>query len=299
MFEFQDVTKSFSTDFWKPKVEVLRNLSFQVKEGKCTGFLGANGAGKTTSIKILFKFITHDSGQVLYSSQLGKNWNEIRSNIGFMPERPYFYPELTGNEFLKYMLSISGIKFNSITRKISENAQRLSIDHALDRKLSTYSKGMLQRVGILTTLLHDPKLILLDEPLSGLDPNGRADIKRLLKELNNEGKTIFFSSHIVQDVEEICSELIVIDDGKLDYQGSKDDLIVNRSKRSSFELRTLNPMESDLPDFLVKVDEFNFLFNEENYKDAFLWIQNNQIQIEAMSRSIPTLEEIIYTGKNE
>lgn len=299
MFEFKDVSKSFSTDFWKPKVKVLKELSFKVQEGRCTGFLGANGAGKTTSLKILFKFISYDSGQVSYSNALGNDWNKIRSNIGFMPERPYFYPELTGNEFLRYMVSISGIKYADVIDSIRLNSERMLIDHALDRKLSTYSKGMLQRIGIVTTLLHDPKMIVLDEPLSGLDPNGRADIKSLLRELNNEGKTIFFSSHIVQDVEEICSELIVISDGSLDYQGSKDKLINERKGNSNYELKLLSSLESEIPNFLEKVDEFSFSFDEKYYYEVMSWLKESSIKPDHIKRSIPTLEEIIYTGSNE
>lgn len=298
MFEFQDVSKSFSTDFWKPRVQVLNNLSFAVKEGKCTGFLGANGAGKTTSLKILFKFISHDSGEVKYSNNLGSNWNEIRSNIGFMPERPYFYPELTGLEFIRYMLSISGIKFNEVADQVKINSERMSIAHALDRKLSTYSKGMLQRIGILTTLLHDPKMIVLDEPLSGLDPNGRADIKKLLRELNNLGKTIFFSSHIVQDVEEICSELIVISNGKLDYEGSKNDLISRSSKGQNYDLRLLSS-GIETPKFMTKVDDLQFSFEENKYDEVLQWLKESKVRPDYIKRSIPTLEEIIYTNKNE
>ncbi len=201
MFIFEDVTKTFKTDFWKKPEVVLDNLSFKVGEGMCTGFLGANGAGKTTSLKILFRFINADKGRIEFDKSLGNNWDQIKRNVGFLPERPYFYPELTGSEFIKYMLSLSGLKKENIEAQYKYYSEYLLIDHALSKKLSTYSKGMLQRIGLLSCLLHNPRLIILDEPLSGLDPNGRKDIKNLMNSLKREGKTIFFSSHIVQDLD--------------------------------------------------------------------------------------------------
>lgn len=248
MIEFLDISKSFKTNFLKGSKDFLAldNLSFKLQPGSLTGFLGANGAGKTTSLKILFKFIPPTAGSVQFNNELGSEWGEIRSNIGYVPERPYFYPHLNGHEFLSFTASLNDVDQKQVNNKIEQWADRLGIAHALDRQLKGYSKGMLQRVGVLSCLIHDPKVIILDEPLSGLDPLGRMELKRVFKSLQKEGKTVFFSSHIVADVEEVCDKVVVIDKGKLVYQGdvtkvldehSKDEYLVVFSGSENYDLK--------------------------------------------------------------
>jgi ABC-2 type transport system ATP-binding protein len=225
MISFDSVTKTYKTDFWLPSFYALKDVSFSIRPRKLTGFLGANGAGKTTSLKILMDFVRQDSGIIKFDNELGINRKNIFSNIGYLPERPYFYQSLTGREFLNYMAKLQNVESLKIKKQIDHWSNIFNIHHALDRKIKGYSKGMLQRLGMTSTLLHNPKLIILDEPLSGLDPVGRKEIKDVLVELNNLGHTIFFSTHIVSDVEEICHDVIVLEKGECIYSGEVQKLI--------------------------------------------------------------------------
>lgn len=220
MITFQNITKTFKTDVFGQAFTALNNVSFEIPEGAMVGFLGANGAGKTTSLKIIMDFIRPTQGHVAFSSVLGTKREEIFRNIGFLPERPYFYPNLTGHEFLHFMGQLSDVSRHEIEAQLKKWAPIFRIDHALNRTLKTYSKGMLQRTGFLAAIIHHPKIIILDEPLSGLDPIGRKEIKDVIVQVHKEGKTVFFSSHIVPDIEEICDRVIFLKEGKLVYDGS-------------------------------------------------------------------------------
>jgi len=176
-------------------------------------------------------FISASAGEVVYAPELGKTFLEIVSNIGYMPERPYFYSNLTGREFLFYMGSLNEVKMPLLRERVSRWGERLQIAHALDRKINNYSKGMLQRLGLVSILLHGPQLLILDEPLSGVDPIGRKEMKAALDEIHKEGKTIFFSSHIVPDIEEICTSVVVLEEGKVRYSGPVDALLGRNSNK--------------------------------------------------------------------
>lgn len=297
MIEFKNVSKTFKTDFWKPKFVALNNISFQLEEGAITGFLGANGAGKTTSLKILMDFIRRDSGEIIFDSCLGRNKKEILSNIGFLPERPYFYPYLTGREFLQYMGKLNNVEKETLIKRIDNLSKQLKINFALDRTIRGYSKGMLQRLGFVSSLLHDPKLLILDEPLSGLDPLGRKDIKDALIKLSGQGKTIFFSSHIVSDMEEVCSNVIVIEEGTLLYQGKIDELLAKKAI-DSFTVNVSGLNKCDVPDYAtikyIRDDYISIEVNSKNKKELVKHCVENQLDIIGLSAHKPTLEEVIY-----
>ncbi len=304
MIEFKNVTKTFKTDFWAKSFCALDKLSFSIDEGKLIGFLGANGAGKTTSIKIMMDFIRHDSGEVIYSKALGQSKKEILSNIGFVPERPYFYPYLTGREFLEYMAKLNDVPRKEVAPSIKKWSEVFNIAYPLDRKIRGYSKGMLQRLGFVSSLVHNPKLIVLDEPLSGLDPIGRKEIKDALLGLNKEGKTIFFSSHIVSDVEEICEHVVVLQKGKGLYQGSIDELIRdNISSDYVIKTQLSNCSPIDLLGASInsttELEQNIFLIHcSKTNKDKCLSsLLNSGGDILSVNSNRPTLEQVIYNIK--
>lgn len=219
MLTWEGITKKFSSDLLTAPFVALDNVSFGVPDGSMVGFIGANGAGKTTCLKIALDFIRPTAGVVNFSPRLGKNRKEVFKHIGFLPERPYYYPHLKGEDFILFMGELSGMTRGQIKSQLPALAQRFRLDHALHRELKTYSKGMLQRIGFLVTVLHSPQLIILDEPLSGLDPVGRKEMKDIIVEIHREGRTVFFSSHIVSDVEEVCDRVVFLRQGKLIHDG--------------------------------------------------------------------------------
>lgn len=285
MLKFNKVSKTFKTDLLKKNVHALKELSFEIPEGKIIGFLGANGAGKTTSIKIAMDFIRPSGGSIKFSENLGSSRSEIFSNIGYLPERPFFYPHLTGREFCHYMGKLVDLKKEQICDQIKKWSPRFNIEFALDREIRTYSKGMLQRIGFLATLLHNPKLIILDEPLSGLDPIGRKELKDVITEVNKSGTTIFFSSHIVSDVEEICDSVIFIKSGELLYQGSVDKLIRENTKAES----TIKYETNSVVETLITA--------EVNVNQTLQEIIENKGKIISIEPQKVSLEEIFYSVK--
>ncbi len=303
MLEFENISKSFQSDFWVKPVKILDNLSFEVCSGSLCGFLGANGAGKTTSIKILFRFIKPDSGKIIFSETLGKNWDSIRQSLGYFPERPYFYPYLSARQFVHYIGGLEGLSSPKIKTKLEKLSEKFDIAHSLDKKVKDFSKGMLQRLGFIVSIIHNPKLLILDEPLSGLDPNGRMEFKNVLKELSTEGTTIFFSSHIVSDIQEICDSLVVIEKGKLVFNGKTSDLIKQNSK-DEFEvrIRDRDQILFDLYDKVVfKTGEditFRIIKSDLNeFLDKSLKAQG--VEILSVKPFEKTLEQVVYCQKGD
>jgi ABC-2 type transport system ATP-binding protein len=282
MLEFYEISKTFNTDILKKPFTALSDVSFTIPEGKIIGFLGANGAGKTTSIKIAMDFIRPTSGCVKYGKALGGSKDKAFEKIGYLPERPFFYPHLTGREFCHYMGLLSDVSASRIKEQIKKWAIRFKIDFALDREIRTYSKGMLQRVGFLATLIHDPKLIILDEPLSGLDPIGRKELKEIIVEVNKIDTTIFFSSHIVSDVEEICDSVMFLKDGKMVFDGSVDSLI-NENIKPECIIKYIQDSK------IVSKKVQNSVKQQEIQK-----IINEGVELVSVETEKPTLEEIFY-----
>jgi len=217
--KLENINRSFKTHFWEIKKEVLKNISLEVYQGEVFGFLGPNGAGKTTTIKIITGLIRPNSGNV---SILGNPVNslEAKKRIGFLPESPFFYEHLTGYEFLKIHALLSNLK--DYKKRVIELLHRVGLKDAINVPLRKYSRGMLQRIGITQALVGNPDLLILDEPLTGLDPIGRKEIKDLILEEKAKGKTIFFSSHILPDAEAVCDRIGIIIDGEIMQVGELD-----------------------------------------------------------------------------
>jgi ABC-2 type transport system ATP-binding protein len=193
----------------------LDGINFNIPMGSLTGFVGVNGAGKTTTIKTILQFIPKLSGEIYFFDNQELSM-QVRSKIGFLPERPYFYDFLTGKEFLLLHWTLHGkIKGKEFDSRCDEVLKLVDLARGKNLRLRQYSKGMLQRIGIAQSILHKPDFLIWDEPMSGLDPDGRFLVKQIMKTMHEQGTTIFFSSHLLQDMQELCDRLIIIDQGKI------------------------------------------------------------------------------------
>jgi ABC-2 type transport system ATP-binding protein len=213
--EIIGLEKTYQVGFpLKKSKEALKPLTLTVEEGEVFGFLGPNGAGKTTTLKILMGLVYPTAGSARI---LGMEINDprVKVQIGFLPEQPYFYDYLTARELLDYYGQLSGVPAKERPQKIREMLDLVGLRDASGTQLRKFSKGMLQRVGIAQAILHDPKVVFLDEPMSGLDPMGRREVRDLMERLKHEGKTVFFSTHILSDAEALCDRVAIIHSGEL------------------------------------------------------------------------------------
>src|SRR5215472_221709 len=222
--EIQDLSKDYAVGFFKTKLRpALKSLNLTVEAGETFGFLGPNGAGKTTTLKLLMGLIFPTSGS---AKILGKDCldPDVKKRIGFLPEQPYFYDYLSAPELLDYYAQLSGVASAGRKQRIADLLARVGLADVGRLHLRKFSKGMLQRVGIAQAIVHDPEVIFLDEPMSGLDPLGRHEVRELIQGLKDAGKTIFFSTHILSDAEALCDRVAVIHKGELRGVGVVNDL---------------------------------------------------------------------------
>jgi len=224
IINYSGVTKKYNSWPRGNKVLALDNFSLLIEQGEVFGFLGPNGAGKSTALKMLLNFIYPNAGTV---SLMGRSVSDRRARglVGYLPENPYFYDYLTAREILWFGGKASGLPKNKIHERSEMLLQRMGLLSASKRPLRTYSKGMVQRAGLALSLIHDPDVVVLDEPMSGLDPIGRKLVGDLILELKSRGKTVFFSSHILTDIERFCDRAGIIVGGRLRLVGSLTDLL--------------------------------------------------------------------------
>jgi len=219
------LTKSYKPAWpWERPSTVLSDVSLSVTQGEIFGFLGHNGAGKTTTMKILMGLLRATSGCFQLLGVSGDNV-AVRARIGYLPESPYFYDYLTAEEFLAFYGKLAGLDRETIQKRIPQLLERVSLTEARHRQLRKFSKGMLQRIGLAQAIIHDPELVILDEPMSGLDPIGRKEVRDLILGLRDQGKTVFFSTHIISDVEMICDRVGILARGKMLALGRIEDLV--------------------------------------------------------------------------
>ncbi len=214
----EDLVKDFPVGLGMRKKRVLEGISFRVQEGEIFGFVGPNGAGKTTTLKVLMGLIRPSGGSARILGHDVRE-TEFRRHVGFLPENPYFYEFLTGREILSFYARLSGLPRRRIAERVEMLLDWVGLSHAAHARLRTYSKGMLQRIGIAQALVHDPAVVFLDEPMSGLDPIGRKEIRDLILRLHAEGKTVFMNTHILSDVELVCDRVAIIVRGAIRYEG--------------------------------------------------------------------------------
>ncbi|MCO5144474.1 MAG: ABC transporter ATP-binding protein [Oligoflexia bacterium] len=245
--EFKDLSKIYKVGFWGKKQTALEELTLSVQKNSIFGFLGANGAGKTTSIKILLGLQRQDKGEckIFGNSNLT---SEVKANLGFLPERPYFHDGLTAYAFLNFHRSLYGKHLKKNIPTNDELLKLVGLSNTSGKTIRNFSKGMMQRIGIAQTLINDPELIILDEPMSGLDPVGRKEVRDIILSLKKKGKTIFFSTHILSDVENICDHFAFLEKGKLKYHGGVKDAL----SKMSAELEVIFSIETLPSDPLLK-----------------------------------------------
>jgi ABC-2 type transport system ATP-binding protein len=221
------LAKTFRLDFFRKRVEAVKDATFEVRRGEVFGFLGPNGAGKTTTLKMLMGLVKPTRGR---AEVLGKPADDIeaKKRLGYLPESPYFYEYLSAEEFLDLVGALFGLRAGERQQRRDKLIDRVGLGHARGRPLRKFSKGMLQRVGIAQALMGEPELVVLDEPMTGLDPLGRKEIRDLILELKREGRTVFFSTHILPDVEMTCDRVAMIFNGKLRSTGPLHELISAR-----------------------------------------------------------------------
>lgn len=232
--------KIYRRGFWGTKVPALNDLNLEIEAGEIFGFLGPNGAGKTTTLKILLRIIYPTKGKAwILDQEIGSPG--LQHRVGYMPENPYFYRFLTADEFLNFFCHLAGVPKEKRKKRIDELISLVGLEHARKNRIGEYSKGMTQRIGLAQALLHEPDIIFMDEPLSGLDPIGRHDMRNMILRLQEQGKTIFFCSHILSDVESICERVAILNKGHLLKMGAISELLEARIKEVEVKLRGGEP----------------------------------------------------------
>jgi len=255
VIELSGLTKDYPTGFLHlRRVRALDGLSLAVERGEIFGFLGGNGAGKTTAIKVLMRLMTPTAGTARI---LGRDVTEagVRARVGYLPEQPYFYDYLTARELVEYCAELFGYGRAARRARAAALLRRVELDEAAwDRQLRKFSKGMLQRVGLAQALVNDPEVVVLDEPMSGLDPIGRRQVRDLIAGLRASGVTVFFSSHIIADIEVLCDRVAIVQRGRLAHLGRLDELRQRVDAAGRLEITVAGATVAALADAVRKVE---------------------------------------------
>jgi ABC-2 type transport system ATP-binding protein len=268
----EGLTKTFEVGVRRRRVHAVHELSLAVPAGEIFGFVGPNGAGKTTTIKMLMGLIFPTSGRAfIFDAPIPSR--ESKKRIGYLPENPSYHEFLTGLECLRFFAKLAEVPASEARRRCDELLALVGLEHAADRQIRKYSKGMQQRLGIAQALVSDPAFVVLDEPMSGLDPIGRREVRDLILELKRRGKTVFFSTHILPDVETLCDRVGVIIGGKLRDVGRLGELLSARVQSVEATLLVPGPVRDRLAAGRVlsqEDDKFTVVFPDEAAADAVL-----------------------------
>jgi ABC-2 type transport system ATP-binding protein len=292
--EILDLEKSYSVGFWRKRPKLaLRPLRMTIENGEVFGFLGPNGAGKTTTLKLLMGLVYPTAGT---AKILGMDLDDprVKSQIGFLPEQPYFYDHLSARELLHYYAQLSGVPGKGCSARVEHTLARVGLSDSAGVQLRKFSKGMLQRVGLAQAILHDPKLVFLDEPMSGLDPMGRREVRDLIQQLRSEGKTVFFSTHILSDAEALCDRVGVIHQGELRGVGAVAEL--TSQKKAQVEIIFCAPtipasLEQLGAEARVSGDMVNAVLPEEQQDAALEVLRRERLKLISLTPVRSSLEE--------
>jgi len=302
--ETRDLIHEYREHFWSRPKRALRGLALSVQEGEIFGFLGANGAGKTTTIKILVGLHAPKSGTArIFDTPVQQVAS--RRAIGFMPENPYFYEYLTARESMRFYAALCEVPARERARRGDELLSFVGLDEAKDTRVKEFSKGMRQRLGIAQALVHEPRLVILDEPMSGLDPVGRLQVREAIVSLKSRGITVFFSSHVLGDVEMICDRVGLIVQGQMEATGPVHELLQAQSRQIEVGAEGLSAAAiSALRDKALRVytqgDQTVFLYDDWTRADAAVQaIASECAHLSLLRPTRETLEEYFMrsTGK--
>ena len=295
--EIENLTKDFSVGFWRKRpIRALDNLCLEVHKGEVFGFLGPNGAGKSTTIKLLMHLLHPTSGKARI---LGQSVDSVsmHQSIGYLPENPYFYDYLTPTELLTYVGRLFGLRQPALSQKVEALIEDVGLTQARNLQLRKFSKGMVQRIGIAQALINDPEIAFLDEPMSGLDPLGRMDVRRIITSLKARGVTVFFSSHILPDVEAICDRVAILNKGRLQEQGALEEILKVRIE--GHEVILSGWTEATLIDIRKLCDEIRPMGdrlhlrvrNQEKMEALLSFVFSNKLELISLNPIRPSLEE--------
>jgi ABC-2 type transport system ATP-binding protein len=292
--QISDLHKSFKTGFLLKKKKILKGINLEVEQGEIFGYLGPNGAGKTTTIKCLLGLIFPEKGEIRI---LGQPYLSLsaKERIGFLPENPYFYDYLTASEFLEYYSQLYQINKSQKDERIQTLIRLVGLERSAHIQLRKFSRGMIQRIGLAQALLNDPSIVFLDEPLGGLDPLGRKEIRDIISRLRDEGQTVFLSSHILQDIEMICDRVAIIVNGEIINSGTLQDLI---SEKIHFFEVILSGLEEDrlrgLCDSLTSSGDRIFIkiTDEGRLEEVLALVHSQKGKIHSLIPRTETLEDL-------
>jgi ABC-2 type transport system ATP-binding protein len=295
--EIQGLTKEYAVGFWRKKMRrSLDNLTLQVEEGESFGFLGPNGAGKTTTLKLLMGLIFPTAGTARVR---GRSIDDVRMHreIGYMPEQPYFYDYLTARELLDYFARFFGYGAAERGERVTRFLERVGLATSGDVQLRKFSKGMLQRVGIAQAILHDPQVVFLDEPMSGLDPLGRREVRDIILDLKRQGRTIFFSTHILSDAEMLCDRVAVLADGKLQGVGAPNEIVSLEVQGMEilFELRAGHALPPNMAGRATNTgNRYRIEVSEAEVYAALGQLQSCEARVLSVTPLRPSLEDYFF-----
>ncbi len=294
VLNIENLHKTFKVGFIPKRKEILRGISLSVAEGEIFGYLGPNGAGKTTTLKCVLGLIFPDAGKIEifgypHHSLLAKE------RLGYLPEQPYFYDYLTAVEFLDFCARLFGLKKGEKEEKIQRLLRLVGLERASHLQLRKFSRGMLQRIGLAQALINDPELVFLDEPLGGLDPLGRKELRDIILQLKQEGRTVFLCSHILQDIEMICDRVAILVSGRILSQGRLQDLISEKVLYTEITLSGIGVSDLEGLGEPVSVHQDRVMlkvFEEDNLERLLALAHGKKAKIHSLVPRTETLEDI-------
>ncbi|MFW6123659.1 MAG: ABC transporter ATP-binding protein [Acidobacteriota bacterium] len=289
--EIKNLHKSFKSGFLGKKIKILKGISLEVQPGEIFGYLGPNGAGKTSTLKCILGLIFPDKGKIriLGNDHLS---TKAKQKIGFLPENPYFYDYLTASEFLSFY---SQLFEKQKTEDINMLLELVGLENSKNIQLRKFSKGMLQRMALAQALLNDPELLLLDEPLGGLDPIGRKEIRDIILKLKEKGKTVFLSSHILQDIEIICDHVAILVNGEVINQGRLDDLVSQKILFTEMTVSQINKKElENFGETLTHYGDKSLIkiYDSNKVQEILEFINRKKGKVHSLVPRTQTLEDI-------